>query len=115
MTGYDIAASIRLALCAALTLSACSGGNPGSTENTNMAKLAWDPVLDVPITSYRLYFGTSPGAYSQKYGSGIAVGNVTVFSLYDLTPRTKYFFAVTAVDSVGHESYYSNEVSIALP
>lgn len=68
--------------------------------------LAWDPVDSSDVTGYRLYYGPAPGTYE----SVIDVGNITVFTVTDLTPG-KYYFAVTAYDAYGNESGFSNEVS----
>jgi hypothetical protein len=78
------------------------------------ATLSWDapttnadgtPLTD--LAGYRIYFGTSPGIYSKN----IDVGNMTVYRINNLTDGLTYFFAVTAYDSDGNESEYSNETS----
>ena len=68
--------------------------------------LAWDPVVNPNLDSYRLYYGTDSGSYVQK----LAVGNVTQHTVTGLSSGTRYYFAVTAIDASGAESIYSNEV-----
>lgn len=68
--------------------------------------LAWDPSPSDDVSGYRLHIGSS----SRTYSSHIAVGNQTTYKVTSLTSGT-WFFTVTAFDSAGNESDYSNEVS----
>jgi hypothetical protein len=70
-------------------------------------KLAWDPNTESDVVGYKVYFGTS----SRSYGSPIDIRSVTVYLLENLTMGQVYYIAVTAYDSSGYESGYSNEVS----
>ncbi|MEW6331755.1 MAG: InlB B-repeat-containing protein [Pseudomonadota bacterium] len=82
---------------------------------SNAATLVWDPpAAGTNPAGYRLYFGGAPGTYQQPYGQGISVGNVTTYTLLGLSSGT-YYFAVTAVDSLGKESAYSNEAFKDIP
>ena len=67
--------------------------------------LAWDPSLG-NIAGYFLYSGTASGSYSQK----VPVGNATMAIVSNLSTGQTYFFAVTAYNSDGLESGYSNQV-----
>lgn len=73
--------------------------------------LVWDPCPDPDIAGYRVYSGPSSGNYIQA----IWVGNTAAASVSDLVAGRTYFFAVTASNTTGLESTYSNEVSYALP
>jgi len=73
--------------------------------------LAWDAVTGTPLSGYRVYYGTTPGKYQQVLGAGAWAGNVTSFNLTGLLTGATHHFAVTAVDSQGNESAFSNEVS----
>jgi PKD repeat protein len=73
--------------------------------------LAWDPVTTAPVSGYRLYYGVSAGNYTTK----IDAGNVTTQSVANLTEGSTYHFAVTAYDSSGAESGYSNDVTATVP
>jgi uncharacterized repeat protein (TIGR02543 family) len=108
----------------------CSGTSTGCTVSmtaarsvtatfsqviSNATTLAWDPpVASTNPAGYRLYFGSAPGTYQQPYGQGISVGNVTTYTLMGLSSGT-YYFAATAVDSLGKESAYSNEAFKDIP
>jgi len=69
-------------------------------------KLTWDPNNEPDLAGYKVYYGTS----SRTYGPPINVGNVTTYTLTNLTPGKKYFIAVTAYDASNTESSFSNEV-----
>jgi len=84
----------------------------GSTQaSSNSVTLAWDPPASTSISGYRVYFGTAPGAYA----GGIDIGNVTSYTVLGLNSATRFYFAVTAVDSLGNESAYSNEAYKDIP
>ena len=70
-------------------------------------RLAWDPNTESDVVGYKVYFGTS----SRSYGPPKYVGNATVYALKGLTSGQTYYIAVTAYDSSGYESGFSNEVS----
>lgn len=69
--------------------------------------LAWDPNSEPDLEGYRLHIGTS----SRSYNIVIPVGKTTEYTVTELPPGSKFFFAVTAVNSSGLESTYSEEVS----
>ena len=73
--------------------------------------LAWDANTEPDLSGYKLYYGTASGTY----GTPINVGNVTTYTVTGLTDGQTYYFAVTAYDSVGNESGYSNEVAYIVP
>lgn len=86
-----------------------------TTQVQSTAALAWDPVVNANLAGYRLYYGTRAGIYFQSPGSGLSVGNVTNYSLGGLNSGTRYYFAVTAQDTLSNESGYSNEVFKDIP
>ncbi|NIA18329.1 MAG: hypothetical protein GWO79_00385, partial [Actinobacteria bacterium] len=76
--------------------------------------LTWDPpttnVDGTPLTDlegYRVYYGTASG----NYDTNIDATNVVSYEVEGLIPGNTYYFAVTAYDTSGNESDYSNEVS----
>lgn len=74
-------------------------------------QLAWDPSPDADVTGYRLYWGYQSGTYEGM----LDVGNTTTTTAGPLADATTYFFAVTAYNSSGLESDYSNEVEYTTP
>jgi hypothetical protein len=82
------------------------------------ATLAWNPSTTYtdgkPLTGiggYRVYAGTAPGSYSQN----INVGNVTSYTFTNLNDATTYYFAVTAYDTAGLASSFSNALMYTTP
>jgi len=80
------------------------GASMGSAEAAS-ASLAWNAATGV--SGYRIHYGTSSGNYT----ASSTVGNTTSSTVPNLNDGTRYYFAVTAYDSSGVESDYSNEVS----
>ncbi len=108
---------IIMSLFILLSFCSCGGGGGGSSTSSNSpgntATLTWDapttnadgtPLTD--LAGYKVYYGTTSGNYTDV----IDVGNVTTYKVEGLQPGT-YYFAVTAYDTSGNESNYSNEVS----
>lgn len=86
------------------------GGSPGTTSpgvatSAGVATLAWDPP-EPGVVGFKVHYGTSSGTYTSTLDAG-ATPSYTVSGLSSGT----YYFAVTANDSSGNESSYSNEVS----
>ncbi len=79
--------------------------------------LAWDPNSEPDFAGYKVYYKTVSsgppysGTGATEGDSPIDVGNVTEFTVHDLTDGVTYFFVVTAYDTEALESGYSNEVN----
>jgi putative Ig domain-containing protein len=93
----------------AIAVTAISNGRAtlswtAPTENTDGSTLA-------NLSGYRIRYGTSAGALTQT----IVINNasVTTYVVEDLAPAT-WYFAVTAVNSTGSESAYSNVANKAI-
>jgi hypothetical protein len=87
---------------------------PTRDAHAAQATLSWvAPTTNVdgtPLTDlagYKIHYGTASGNYS----SAINVGNTTTSAVSNLNDGATYYFAVTAYDTSGMESAYSNEVS----
>ena len=114
-TTYTYTVAARDAAGNKSTPASASVTTPSPATN-GMASLAWDPgTAAVNLAGYRVYVGTSSGAYSQPLGQGLAAGTGTTFTVTGLTSGTRYFFAVTAFDTAGIESGFSNEVFKDIP
>jgi fibronectin type 3 domain-containing protein len=92
------------------TTSATSSGSTGSPGS---ATLTWDAVTAPNLQGYRVYYRTAAGKYP-PLGQGKPVGTTT-YQLIGLSSQTTYYFVVTAYDTQGDESAYSNEVSKTIP
>jgi hypothetical protein len=72
--------------------------------------IKWWKNRGADFLRYRIYQGTSPNP-TIKVDSTIRGITDTSKTFTGLTNGTKYYFRLTAVDSVGNESGYSNEVN----
>lgn len=73
------------------------------------AVLSWNASPQTNVAGYKLYYGTAP----QVYTTVVNLGLQTSYSLTGLASGT-YYFSVTAYNSSGQESGFSNEVSKAI-
>ncbi|MCP5002480.1 MAG: hypothetical protein GY941_00785, partial [Planctomycetes bacterium] len=69
--------------------------------------LHWDPNTESNLAGYKVHYGVSSG----NYDTIVDVGSLSLFTLPDLAVGTPYFFAVTAYDTGGNESAFSNETT----
>jgi fibronectin type 3 domain-containing protein len=73
--------------------------------------LRWNKNTEADFLRYRIYRSTSPNP-TTKIDSTTGGINDTTKIITGLTNGTTYYFRITAVNSAGLESVYSNEVSI---
>ena len=102
-------------------LGGCTGGGgsdsaPPVTQNsaaTASLTFQWDPVSVSDLAGYKIYRSTTAGIY----GSPIATlsASTTTYQMTNLTKGVTYFFAVSAYDTNGNESPFSNEQSRTIP
>jgi hypothetical protein len=99
-TARDAAGNVGTSSAVAVTVS-----------NTTVAQVAltWDPNTEPDLAGYKLYVGTASGVYTTT----IDVGNMTTHTVAGLQPGATYYFVVTAYNTSGLESGFSNEVSAA--
>ena len=74
--------------------------------------VSWNPNTEPDLAGYRLYVGEASG----QYGEPVDVGNVTGHVM-EITPEygATYYFALTAYDTSGNESGYSDEATCFIP
>ena len=82
--------------------------NPTLTQFS--VTLQWDANTETDLAGYKVYYG----AVSRAYGTPIAVGLVTSYQVKGLTTPGVYFFAVTALNTAGQESGFSNEATMLI-
>ena len=83
-----------------LTLNATAAGT---------ATLAWNASTESDLAGYKVYRGTGSGTYGAPLTT--LPKTTTSYTATGLLNGTTYFFAITAYDSSGNESTFSNEVS----
>lgn len=79
-----------------------------SAPATSSATLTWNANTDADLAGYKVYRATASGAYGAPLTS-LPVGTLT-YQATGLQSGTTYYFVVTAYDTAGNESTYSNEV-----
>jgi len=62
------------------------------------------------LAGYKVYSGVS----SRNYSQNTDVGNVTSYTATNLSGGTTYYFAVTAYDTSGNQSSFSNELTATI-
>ena len=77
--------------------------------------LSWQANPEADVTGYKVYYDIDSGTPYEGKGategdSPIDAGNVTSFTLSGLTIGQTYYIAITAYDSQGLESWFSEEV-----
>ncbi len=73
--------------------------------------VAYDPSPSSDVVSYRIYWGTASGNYTNS----AVVGNVLTASISGLKEMRRYYLAATAIDVDGTESVFSNEIQYLRP
>lgn len=69
-------------------------------------KILWTPNDEADLAGYKVYIGTAP----RNYAEPVTIGIVSQYPLDGLGVG-KFYLAVTAFDTAGNESAYSNEVA----
>lgn len=111
---------LRCLLLATAALAASCGGKavtasaPSAAVTDGAVLLRWNPVSEPNVNGYRVYYGTASRNYVQPYGQGVVSASPTT-TLTGLSGGRRYFFAVTATNSLGKESGFSDEVFVDLP
>lgn len=81
----------------------------GPPNHAASVQLRWNAPT-IPVDGYKVYYGLSSGDYDVTLDVGHAL-SVAISGLFD---GLTYYFAVTAYDTSGQESAFSNEVRTPL-
>lgn len=71
--------------------------------------ISYDLNKETDIAGYKVYYGELSGQYTET----IDMGNTNIYTILGLTIDKVYYIVITAYDTTGHESIYSEEVSSA--
>jgi hypothetical protein len=74
-------------------------------------KITWQPNSEPDLAGYFIYYGVQTGFYNHR----LAVGRQTEYTIRNLKPGAMYFIAVTAVDTAGNESAFSEQIRVRMP
>jgi len=77
-----------------------------------IVRVSWEEDMGTDVAGYSVYYGTSSMTYTQSLDVGSCTDSIEIG---DLDEGYTYYFAVTAYDSGGNESNYSEEVSVFIP
>jgi fibronectin type 3 domain-containing protein len=86
-----------------------TGGVPSNDVSTASVMLTWDANTESDLAGYKIYLATASGQYSLP--TAALPATLTQFLVENLQLDVTYFFAVTAFDTAGNESNFSNEVT----
>ena len=97
-----------------LACTACSSSGSTPTGETaaltsETATLSWNANSEPDLQGYKIYLATTSGGYVAPIAT--LPMDVTSYTVTGLEIGATYFFTVTAYDSSGAESSFSNEVS----
>jgi hypothetical protein len=120
---------MKLLACIAflLSLSGCGGGSGSDVTVVDLgdgtALVSWSPPLEntdgsilMNLAGYRIYYGNAP----RDYDNTITIDNIGMSSYLiesldeESLDEPDWYFAMTAFNSLGFESDYSNEVYKAI-
>lgn len=71
--------------------------------------IKWKPNTETDLAGYKLYYGSE----TENYTTSVDVGNMTSYALLDYDGN--FYCVLTAYDTSGNESEYSNEAHYILP
>jgi len=122
--------TILILLFMTVLLAACGAGSDGEYIMTNDSSdppaetatplsvtLSWDDSPGENVAGYKIYYNSGEpdfpiGVFGANEGtSPIDVGDSRTATLTGLLPDDVHYFSVTAYDSTGNESTFSNIVS----
>ncbi|TMQ31312.1 MAG: hypothetical protein E6K65_01905 [Nitrospirae bacterium] len=78
------------------------------TSAANTATLTWNANSETDLEGYKVYVGTSSGAYAAPIAT--LPKTTTSYTVTGLQTGTTHFFVITAFDTAGKQSLHSNEV-----
>lgn len=78
---------------------------------TSSVTVIWDASTSPGVAGYRLYWGVA----SRVYTNTVDVGTGTNCTLLNINRSISRYFAATAYDTNGIESYFSNEAVLRPP
>ena len=110
---------LLLPLATAVLVAACdkspvTSSAPSAVVTDGAVHLEWNPVPEQNVNGYRVYYGTASRIYLQPFGQGL-VSTATTYTVAGLAGQRRYFFAVTATNTLGKESGFSDEIFVDLP
>ncbi len=97
---------------ASVTLTVNPAANVTAASTQHSVTLSWHVSAASGVVKYSIYRSTISGGYYALLAKALST---TTYSDQSVQPGTIYYYVVTAVDSLGHESTYSNETRATIP
>ncbi|MDD2272909.1 MAG: Ig-like domain-containing protein [Desulfuromonadaceae bacterium] len=112
--GYVRPSIVKYGICmqkmlVASVLAAIMSLGMGATSFASSVTLQWDPNAEADVAGYKVYY--SPDSSQLEGSAPIDVKKLTTTTVSGLDPEKSYNFAVTAYNTSGTESSFSNIVS----
>ncbi len=79
--------------------------------DTSSIAISWLSSTEPDLSSYNLYRGESSG-FTLTAGSLVYTGSGLSYADISLSPETRYYYVLTALDTAGNESQGSEEISV---
>jgi titin len=110
-TGGNLSPMSATVSVTTLALPAAPTNVTATANSTTQAVVSWTAgPSGMPISSYRIYRGTTPSTLVQ-----VASGTTTTYTNVSLTPGKEYYYAVQETDTGGNLSPMSATVSVTTP
>ncbi|WP_136526864.1 Ig-like domain-containing protein [Geomonas ferrireducens] len=110
----EVNRAVRLQkMCVNAVVAAIMAMGMSSAASASSVSLQWDPSPDTNVVGYKLYYQADSATQPFQGPAPIDVQSLTNATISNLDPSHSYSFAVTAYDSAGDESAYSNVVTVA--
>lgn len=90
-----------------------SNAQAATTNATFRVKLGWAANTETNLAGYKLYYGAASRTYTNVISLPLTAFTGTYVT--NLTGTNAYYFSVTATNSIGSESDYSNEAVFIAP
>jgi hypothetical protein len=111
-TAGAVAGSIKVTSNATNSPATISVGGDGIAPTTHSVELSWTASTSAGIVGYNVYRATETGSYG-KLDSSLVTG--TKFTDATVAAGTTYKYVVTAVDTLGIESAFSEAITAVVP
>ena len=111
-TAGAVAGSVEVTSNATNSPATISVGGDGIAPTTHSVELSWAASTSAGIVGYNVYRATEAGSYG-KLDSALVTG--LKFTDATVAAGTTYKYVVTAVDTLGLESTYSEPITAAVP
>ena len=96
-----------------LMAAPAAAANVEAEQQDGKVTLTWDPNQEADLAGYKIYWGRGAGNYTNSPQPTVGVSANPQFTTPAL-PNGTWYFAVTAYNTAGKESGFSNEVSITI-